>query len=119
MAEPASAAARGPTTGIREESFMRFSRGARVSSPSAHAMAFAALGAAEILDSRPGHHAALTLLYRAHIAIGNPAADAAWPWPEPRLSYANAAIAEAVGSDAVTTVSGRSVGSSPARIWGV
>jgi hypothetical protein len=91
-----TAAARGPTTGIREESFTRFCRGARASSPSAHAMAFAALGAAEILDSHPGHHAALTLLYRAHVAIGNPAADAAWPWPVPRLSYANAAIAEAV-----------------------
>src|SRR5580704_3065064 len=91
-----TAATRGPTAGIREESFMRFSRGARVSSPSAHAMAFAALGAAEILDSRPGNHAALALLYRAHVAIGTPAADAGWPWPMPRLSYASAAIAEAV-----------------------
>jgi hypothetical protein len=91
-----TAAARGPTTGIREESFMRFSLGTRVSSPSVHAMAFAALGAAEILDSRPGHHAALALLYRAYIAIGGPAADAGWPWPAPRPSYANAAIAEAV-----------------------
>jgi hypothetical protein len=91
-----TAAARGPTTGLREESFTRFRRGARVSSPSAHAMAFAALGAAEILDSHPGHHAALALLYRARIAIGDPAADAGWPWPLSRLSYANAAIAEAV-----------------------
>jgi hypothetical protein len=91
-----TAAARGPTAGIREESFTRFSHGARVSSPSAHAMAFAALGAAEVLDSHPGHHAALALLYRAHITIGDPAADTGWPWPVPRLSYANAAIAEAV-----------------------
>jgi hypothetical protein len=75
---------------------MRFNRGAQVSSTSPHAMAFAALGAAEILDSRPGHHAALALLYRAHIAIGGLAAGAAWPWPLPRLSYANAAIAEAI-----------------------
>jgi hypothetical protein len=91
-----TAAARGPTAGIREESFTRFCRGARVSSPLAHAMAFAALGAAEILDSHPGHHAALALLYRASAAIGDPAADTGWPWPLPRLSYANAAIAEAV-----------------------
>ena len=91
-----TAAARGPTAGIREESFMRFSRGTRVSSPSAHAMAFAALGAAEIVDSRPGHSAALALLYRARVAIGDPAADAGWPWPAPRLSYASGAIAEAV-----------------------
>ena len=40
--------------------------------------------------------------------IGEPPASAAWPWPAPRLSYANAAIAEAVivagarlGEDAV------------------
>ena len=65
-----TAAARGPTTGIREESFTRFCRGALVTSPSAHAMAFAALGAAEVLDSHPGHHGVLTLLYRASIAIG-------------------------------------------------
>ena len=87
-----TAAARGPTMGIREESFDRFCRGARVSSQSAQAMAFAALGAAEILDSCPGHHAALALLYRARVAMGDPAPDAA----RPRLSYANAAIAEAV-----------------------
>jgi hypothetical protein len=99
-----TAAVRGPTTDIREESFTRFCRGARVSSPSAHAMAFAALGAAEILDSHPGHHAALALLYRARVAIGGPAADARWPWPLPRLSYANAAIAEAI------IVSGRYLG---------
>ena len=91
-----TAAARGPTAGIREESFTRFCRGARVSSPSAHAMAFAALGAAEILDSHPGHPAALALLYRAHIAIGDPLTDARWPWPVSRLSYANAALAEAI-----------------------
>jgi hypothetical protein len=59
-------------------------------------MAFAALGAAEVLDSHPGHHAALALLYRARVTIGDPAADAGWPWPAPRLSYANAAIAEAI-----------------------
>ena len=67
-------------------------------------MAFAALGAAEILDSHPGHHAALALLYRARVVIGDPAADAGWPWPVPRLSYANAAIAEAI------IVSGRYLG---------
>jgi hypothetical protein len=91
-----TAAGRGATAGIREESFSRFGRGARVSSPSPHAMAFAALGAAEILDAHPGHHAALGLLYRARIAIGDPGPDAEWPWPAPRLSYANAAIAEAI-----------------------
>jgi len=91
-----TAAACGPTTDIREESFTRFCRGARVSSPSAHAMAFAALGAAEVLVKHPGHHAALALLFRASIVIGDPPVDATWPWPTPRLGHANAAIAEAV-----------------------
>jgi hypothetical protein len=91
-----TAATRGPTPGIREESLTRFNRGARVSSPAPQVMAFAALGAAEILDSHPGHAGALALLYRASIAIGEPPADTAWPWPSPRLGGANAAIAEAV-----------------------
>jgi hypothetical protein len=58
-------------------------------------MAFAALGAAEMLERWPGHPGALALLAVAGTVIGEPAADAAWPWPAPRLSYANAAIAEA------------------------
>jgi hypothetical protein len=91
-----TAAARGPTAGIREDSFARFGRSADVSSPSPHAMAFAALGAAEILERWPGHPGALALLDRANDVIGAPPASTAWPWPAPRLSYANAAIAEAV-----------------------
>jgi hypothetical protein len=91
-----TAAARGPTEGIREESFARFGRSAQVSSLWPHAMAFASLGAAEILDRWPGHSGALTLLDTAATVIGEPPADTAWPWPAPRLSYANAAIAEAV-----------------------
>jgi hypothetical protein len=91
-----TAAARGPTSGIREESFGRFCDGAQLSSPWPHAMAFAALGAAEMLQIWPGHSAALALLDRTVAVIGEPPAGTAWPWPEPRLSYANAAIAEAV-----------------------
>jgi hypothetical protein len=91
-----TAAVRGPTAGIREESLTRFDSGARMRSESPHAMAFAVLGAAEILDEVPDHAAALSLLSAAIAVIGAPPASAAWPWPAPRLSYANAAIAEAV-----------------------
>ncbi len=56
----------------------------------------AALGAAEVLDVLPGHLNALGLLADAVGVIGEPPANAAWPWPAPRLSYANASIAEAV-----------------------
>ena len=59
-------------------------------------MAFAALGAVEVLEAWPEHAGARTVLDRAVSAIGEPLADARWPWPAPRLSYANAAIAEAL-----------------------
>jgi hypothetical protein len=91
-----TAAARGPTHGIREESLSLFGRGARVSSPWPHAMAFAALGAAEVLDRWRDHSGALALLDKASAVIGQAPADPAWPWPARRLTYANAAIAEAV-----------------------
>jgi hypothetical protein len=91
-----TAAARGPAAAVREESLARFGSGARARSEWPHAMAFAALGAAEVLDVSPGHPAALGLLQAAAGVIGAPPANAAWPWPAPRLSYANATIAEAV-----------------------
>jgi hypothetical protein len=99
-----TAAMRGPTAGIREESLTRFNRGSRVTSTSARAMAYAALGASEVLDRQPGHPGALALLYRVSIVIGEPSADPAWPWPAPRLGSGNAVIAEAV------IVSGRHLG---------
>jgi hypothetical protein len=91
-----TAAARGPTPAIREESLRLFGRGAQVSSGWPHAMAFAALGAAEVLDRWRGHSGALTVLDKAIAVIGRAPADPAWPWPARRLTYANAAIAEAV-----------------------
>jgi hypothetical protein len=91
-----TAAARGPTPGIQQESLTRFGRSAQVASVWPHAMAFAALGAAEILERWPDHSDALTLLDKASAIIGDVPADQAWPWPAPRLTYANAAIAEAV-----------------------
>jgi hypothetical protein len=91
-----TAAAQGPTEGIRADARTRFDAGVAVESPYPHSMAFAALGAAEILQRWPADPGALALLDAASTVIGEPAADAAWPWPAPRLSYANAAIAEAV-----------------------
>ena len=91
-----TAAARGPAPEIRAEARARFDQGAQVFSPWPHAMAFAALGAAEVLDSWADHSGALALLDTASAVIGKPPASTTWPWPEPRLSYANAATAEAV-----------------------
>jgi len=91
-----TAAVRGPTAGIREEARACFDRAAQVSSPWSHAMAFAALGAAEMLGTWPDHAGARTLLDGAVSVIGRTPAAEEWPWPQPRLSYANAAIAEAL-----------------------
>jgi hypothetical protein len=91
-----TAAARGPTAGIQEEALALFDASAAVGSPNPHPMAFAALGAAEILARWPDHPGALSLLGIAGSVIGAVPADTTWPWPAPRLSYANAAIAEAV-----------------------
>ena len=91
-----TAAARGPTAAMCEEAYTCFGRAAQVSSPWPHAMAFAALGAAEILGAWPDHPGALALLDGAVSVIGRPPAAEEWPWPQPRLSYANAAIAEAL-----------------------
>jgi hypothetical protein len=91
-----TAAARGPMAEIRAEALTRFERGAQLRSEWPHAMAFAVLGAVEVLSVLPGHVVSLELLTAAVGIIGEPPEDPAWPWPAPRLSYANAAIAEAV-----------------------
>lgn len=85
-----TAAARHPRLGNR--ALALFNAGARQRSPALHAMCFAALGAAEVLAAHPRNGGARALLRAAARAIRLPEADAAWPWPEPRLRYANAAI---------------------------
>ncbi len=60
------------------------------------AMAFAALGAAELLLVQPDHLGAHALLADAADGMAPPQANAAWPWPEARLRYANAVLPEAM-----------------------
>nr|WP_233606450.1 glycosyltransferase [Micromonospora sp. Llam0] len=91
-----TAAARSPAAWIREEALVAFSRGAVRRSPAPHAMAFAGLGAAEVLRRHPAHAAAATLLTDAATTVGAPGPDPQWPWPQQRLTYANAAFAEVV-----------------------
>ena len=59
------------------------------------AMAFAALGAAEVLSFDPDHASARSLLSDAADTMAVPG-PAVWPWPERRLTYANATIPEAM-----------------------
>ena len=71
-------------------------------------MAFAALGAAEVLVDTPRHAEALGLMSDLVRLVGSQPTRRGWPWPQPRLTYANGAIAEALiasgaalGDDAV------------------
>ncbi|WP_456845303.1 glycosyltransferase [Cellulomonas sp. P5_C6] len=64
-------------------------------SPWWHAMAYAALGAAEVLELQPGSRAALGMLADARTLLAQPT-DPSWPWPDARLSYANAVLPEAL-----------------------
>lgn len=80
---------------LRNWAIAGFDQEARQRSSSTRAMAFAALGAADVLAADPEHHLARSLLHDALDAI--PATPmVAWAWPEDRLAYANAALAEAV-----------------------
>jgi hypothetical protein len=81
---------------LQDRALAAFDRGARLRSPHRRSMAYAALGAADVLAVRPGHPGARALLVAAASAIGRPLLEKAWPWPEPRLSYANALLPDAL-----------------------
>jgi hypothetical protein len=91
-----TAAAHSDVALVRRLAVIQFERAAQVRSPWPRAMAFAALGAAEFLSVDPGHRAARELLTDYADTVAKPNGDAAWPWPEPRLTYANAVLAEAM-----------------------
>jgi hypothetical protein len=91
-----TAVARSPAAWIRKEALVAFSMGAVRRSPAPHAMAFAGLGAAEVLRQHPGHAAAAALLADAADAVGIPDPNLRWTWPQQRLTYASAALAEVV-----------------------
>jgi hypothetical protein len=87
------------TTGaMAATALVHFERGAQRRSPFPRSMAHAALGAAAVLQAQPGNPTALALLADAVEVdvLGRPADDAAWPWPEPRLAYADAVLPDAL-----------------------
>ena len=85
-----------PADWMRQGAASAFQRGLERRSPWPRAMAFAALGAAEILTVQPRHIGARQLMADAVGAIGRPGEVTSWVWPEERLGYANAALAEAL-----------------------
>lgn len=81
---------------VRQSATAQFERAAQQRSPFVRAMAFAAVGAAEILRTDPANRAAHALITDAADSFAPQVGDSNWPWPEPRLSYANATITEAM-----------------------
>ncbi len=91
-----TAAARASDDDLRRDALVNFTKGCQVVSPWPRANAFAVLGAAEVLRTSPGHEGATTLITRALGVLDRPVLSAEWSWPEPRLTYANAALTEAL-----------------------
>ncbi|MEN3273261.1 MAG: hypothetical protein V7636_2022, partial [Actinomycetota bacterium] len=91
-----TAARRAPERWMADSARAYFERGTEQRSTWPRAMAFAALGAAEILTVDPTHRRARALLGDAAAIIGRSGPDPDWLWPEARLTYANAALPEAL-----------------------
>ncbi len=81
---------------MRSSASSYFDRGAKQRSPHRRAMAFAALGAAEVAEHDTDRARARDLLADTVTTIGPLSTERDWPWPESRLSYANAALPEAL-----------------------
>ena len=88
-------AARAPTEAARSRALNAFHRAASARSPHGRAMAFATLGATDVLAAHPDDLAANALLHDGVSTIAIPR-DGQWAWPEPRLRYANAVLPEAL-----------------------
>jgi hypothetical protein len=81
---------------IRHRATRGLEQAMRPRSPWPRAMAFAALGAAELLGVQPDDRSARFLLSDAADSMTRLRWHAEWPWPERRLTYANATLPEAM-----------------------
>lgn len=89
------AAAHHANPGVRRWAARGFDTGAHQRSQYPRAMAFASLGAAEVLTVDPRNSHAIGVLTTTLDLVG-PLGKGDWAWPEARLRYANATLAEAV-----------------------
>jgi hypothetical protein len=88
------ATARHADPALRRRARRGFNHGVRLRSTALRSMAFAALGAVEVLSAHPDHQPARRLAADYLDRIGPPTSSA-WRWPEPTLRYANASLADA------------------------
>ncbi len=96
-----TAAAHHDDPAVRAIALRAFERSATCRSTWPRSMAFASLGAAEVMSAHPSHAIARGLMVDAVACIGTVVLpetpdQTGWAWPEPRLTYANAAIPEAL-----------------------
>lgn len=77
------------------QAYERFRISARRRSVFFRSMIFAVLGASKVLDVLPGNESAMGIM-RDTISMLPPVDGRQWAWPEPTLTYANAAIPEAM-----------------------
>ncbi len=96
-----AAVAWAPWPGLRERALALFDEASGFRSEHVRAVAYATLGAVELVRAEPANAGARRLIHEARILLGGAGASEAWPWPEPRLSYANAIIPEASLSAAI------------------
>ncbi len=73
-----------------------FERSIGVVSASPRAMAFGTFGAAEVLKGDPTHEGALAFVSAAAARLDRPERIEGWRWCEERLTYANAALPDAM-----------------------
>jgi hypothetical protein len=98
-----TAAARSPWPDVRARALSLFDQVAAWRSPWPRATAHAALGAVALLASRPAHDGARRVVADAAKRLPRAASDPAWPWPEKRLTYANALLPDALLAVGVAT----------------
>lgn len=82
-----------PDPHVAAEALRSFELGSHHRTISLRAMMWAALGAAEVLRAHPLHGPSMAVLDAASSMVPE-ATAAAWPWPEARLTYANAIVPE-------------------------
>lgn len=101
--------ARSGDSALRDRALHAFERGAVVRSSWPRSMAFAALGASEVLRVSPQHTPARQLLDASVTVLDRENVSKHWRWPEERLTYANAVLPEALLAAGVFTGDGRLV----------